>query len=64
MLPDDFVSLLSGFIERHRKNLKDRPLFHEGISAVKVEQFIHGDDTRRCRDSRYKYDAYTSELIG
>jgi hypothetical protein len=57
MPPEDFVRLLTVFPERHRKNSEDRRQFHEGISAVKVEQFIHGDDTRRCRDSRYKYDA-------
>src|SRR5207244_3237087 len=45
------------FVKLHRDSLKDRPLFHEGISAVKIEQFIHGDETSRCRDSRYKFDA-------
>jgi hypothetical protein len=55
--PDDFKSLLLAFTERHQKNLQDRPLFNEGVSAVKVEQFIHGDQTDRCRDSRYKFDA-------
>src|SRR5205814_3281974 len=51
--PDNFRGLLAAFAKRHRSNRNDRPFFHEGISAVKVEQFIHGDDTRRCRDSRY-----------
>ncbi|MCI0539619.1 MAG: hypothetical protein L0Z50_30785 [Verrucomicrobiales bacterium] len=56
MPPEKFMILLTGFADRHRKNRQDQPHFHEGISAVKVEQFIHGDDTRRCRDSRYKFD--------
>lgn len=61
MISADYVRLLVGYAHRHVKNLEDQPHFHEGISAVKVEQFIHGDDTHRCRDSRYKFDAEGTE---
>jgi len=27
------------------------------VSAVKIDQYLHGDDSPRCRDVRYKFDA-------
>ena len=28
-----------------------------GVSAVKTDQYLHGDESEICRDVRYKFDA-------
>ena len=56
MSVEDFKNLLEQLTAHHDPKLRLEPNFHDGISAVMVEWYIHGADTHRCRDTRYKFD--------
>src|SRR4029077_8080726 len=53
---DDLATLLGLFVsDGHWFRVSDH-LFSKEVSAVKVGQYLHGDQSYNCRDVRYKFD--------
>jgi hypothetical protein len=63
MSQDEFGDLIRLLAVQIRISARTSQKVREQISAVKVDQYVHGIFSEKCRDIRYKYDGHMDEMM-